>query len=113
MEILYTHSKKPTHEIKRITLLKMNFLIDLDNIFKHYLSDDARDKNELILDMFLTAIPIIESFAKSYLINNKHTLHKIQKKIFNQLYKDAEDCEEKLIKDNVSLRNFFRLCKNN
>lgn len=91
-DFIYSFKKgEPTHEIKNY-VTENEFSIDLDNIFKHYLSDDSRDKNELILDMFLTAIPIIESFAKSYLINHKHTLYtKFKKNYFNQLYKDAED----------------------
>jgi len=91
-DFIYSFKKgEPTHEIK-IYHSENEFSNDLDNIFKHYLADEDRDKNELIMDMFLTAIPLIESFAKTFLKNHKHNLYtKFKKDYFNQLYKNAED----------------------
>jgi len=91
-DFIYSFKKgEPTHEIK-IYHSENEFSNDLDNIFKHYLADEDRDKNELIMDMFLTAIPLIESFAKTFLKNNKHNLYtKFKKDYFNQLYKNVED----------------------
>jgi putative DNA methylase len=91
-DFIYSFKKgEPTHEIK-IYHSENEFANDLDNIFKHYLADEGRDKNELIMDMFLTAIPLIESFAKTFLKNHKHNLYtKFKKDYFNQLYKNAED----------------------
>jgi len=91
-DFIYSFKKgEPTHEIK-IYHSENEFSNDLDNIFKHYLADEDRDKNELIIDMFLTAIPLIESFAKTFLKNNKHNLYtKFKKNYFNKLYKNAKD----------------------
>jgi hypothetical protein len=91
-DFIYSFKKgEPSHEIK-IYHSENEFSNDLDNIFKHYLADEDRDKNELIMDMFLTAIPLIESFAKTFLKNHKHNLYtKFKKDYFNQLYKNAED----------------------
>jgi len=91
-DFIYSFKKsEPTHELK-IYHSENEFSNDLDNIFKHYLADEDRDKNELIMDMFLTAIPLIESFAKTFLKNNKHNLYlKFKKDYFNQLYKNVED----------------------
>jgi hypothetical protein len=91
-DFIYSFKKgEPNHKIKNY-IAEDEFAIDLNNIFKHYLTKNERDKNDLILDMFLAAIPIIESFSKSYLMNNKHTLYTtFNKNYFNQLYKDAKD----------------------
>lgn len=91
-DFIYSFQKaEPTHEIK-VYHSENEFSNNLDNVFKHYLADEDRDKNELILDMFLTAIPLIESFAKTFLKNHKHNLYtKFKKDYFNQLYKNAED----------------------
>ena len=91
-DFIYSFKKgEPNHKIKNY-IAEDEFAIDLNNIFKHYLTKNEIYKNDLILDMFLAAIPIIESFSKSYLMNNKHTLYTtFNKNYFNQLYKDAKD----------------------
>lgn len=63
------------------------FTHDLDVLFKKYL-DKEHDKNQIILDMFLEAIPLIEGFAKSYLKKNgSHSLYKhFNKTYMNKLY---------------------------
>lgn len=88
-DFIYSFIKRePSHKIKKYQS-ENEFSNDLDNIFKHYLANKGRNKNELIIDMFLTAIPLIESFAKSFLINHKHNLYtKFKKDYFNLLYKD-------------------------
>ena len=91
-DFIYSFKKgEPTHELK-FYHSENDFATDLDNIFKHFLANEDRDKNELIMDMFSTAIPLIESFAKTFLNNHEHNLYtKFKKEYFNQLYKNAED----------------------
>lgn len=91
-DFIYSFQKsEPKHELK-IYNSENEFAVDLDNVFKHYLSEQKRDKNDLIMDMFLTAIPLIESFSKSFLKNHNHSLYsKFKKDYFNQLYKNAEN----------------------
>jgi len=58
------------------------FALDLNKIFKKHLKKNV-NKNNLILKMFLEAIPLIDGFAKSYLVkHNFHTLYSI----FNKNY---------------------------
>jgi putative DNA methylase len=91
-DFIYSFKKaKPKFDIKNYES-EEEFSIDLDNIFKQHLSNENTDKNDLILDMFLEAIPIIESFSKSYLMRHKHNLYTtFNKNYFNQLYKDGKD----------------------
>lgn len=90
-DFIYSFKKsEPIQELK-VYHSENEFSIDLDNIFKKYIIDEVRDKNDLILDMFLTAIPLIEGFAKSFLKTNKHSLFtKFKKDYFNKLYQDAK-----------------------
>ncbi len=65
-EIIYTSEKQ--------------FIQDLDSLFKSYLHQETEDRNTLIKEMFLNAIPLIECFSKTYLIENKHSLYSYFKK---------------------------------
>jgi len=91
-DFIYSFIKaKPDNDLKYYHSEK-EFAYDLDNIFKIYLGKAGKDKNDLIMEMFASAIPLIEGFSKSYLINHKHNLYTIFKKdYFNQLYKNAEN----------------------
>lgn len=91
-DFIYSFKKSESSRELKIYHSENDFAVELDNIFKHYLKIKEKDKNELIMDMFITAIPLIESFSKTYLINNNHNLYKIFKKdYFKNLYKYAKD----------------------
>ena len=68
------------------------FAIDLDDIFKKYLSV-SQDKNILILEIFLKAIPLIDGFAKTYLnAHNSHSLYKhFNKNYLSKLFINNEN----------------------
>jgi putative DNA methylase len=89
-DFIYSFKKsKTTLKLKNYTS-EDEFSNDIDKIFGEFLEDDEKDKNELILEMFLSAIPLIESFAKTYLINKNHNLYsRFKKDYFNKLYKNA------------------------
>lgn len=89
-DFIYSFKKEePTYKVKSYTSQE-DFAIELDTIFKHYLGKKDINKNDLIMEMFLTAIPLIEGFSKSFLKNHNHTLYtKFKKDYFNQVYKNA------------------------
>ncbi|MGA7194332.1 MAG: DNA methyltransferase [Anaerolineales bacterium] len=63
------------------------FWNDLHTIFSNYLSRVKSDKNGTIRTMFLEAMPCIESFAKTYLLDKNHDLYSSMKKdYFDHLY---------------------------
>ena len=68
------------------------FAIDLDYIFKRYITKN-QDKNSVILEMFLEAMPLIDGFAKSYLrARGVHALYKhFNKRYLSKLYPTNED----------------------
>ena len=80
--------KKTSNKLQKKTYNdEMLFCKDLENIFNSHFEKINSDKNDLIKKMFLEAIPIIESFSKSYLLENKHNLYNIFKKdYFDHLY---------------------------
>lgn len=89
-DFIYSFQKNESSKELKDYQSEVEFSNDLDNIFKQYLTNEEKNKNELILDMFLNAIPLIESFAKTYLKKNNHNLYaKFKKDYFNQLYKNA------------------------
>lgn len=79
-DFIYDFKKsKPCHVLKNYTS-ETEFKTDLDNIFKKWLLTDEDNRNNLVSGMFLEAIPIIEGFSKSFLLNNKHDLYSFFKK---------------------------------
>lgn len=89
-DFIYSFNKsEPTYQLKSYTS-EDEFSEELETIFKKYLTPTNQDKNELIVDVFLSAIPIIESFSKTYLNTKSHSLYnKFNKNYLHQLYKDA------------------------
>jgi len=72
--------KKTEPRLEKSYQSEQQFAYDLDNLFKSYLHQTTSDKNALIKEMFLSAIPLIEYFAKSYLVENQHSLYTFFKK---------------------------------
>jgi putative DNA methylase len=73
-DFIYDFKKtNPIHKLKNYTS-EDAFKNDLDGIFKKWISKDDVHRNDLLLDMFLEAIPVIEGFSKSYLLSNQHDL---------------------------------------
>ena len=63
------------------------FWDDLNAVFSDHFEKINADKNDLIREMFLEAMPVIETFSKSYLLKNKHNLYAtIKKDYFDHLY---------------------------
>ena len=68
-----------------------DFETDLDKILSKHIRDfkkEMNNRNEVIKDMFLEAIPLIESFTESYLNKNKdHNLYShFNKKYMDKMY---------------------------
>lgn len=65
-----------------------SFWEELDGIFKQNLAkNDDTDRNEIIRRMFLEAMPKIQSFSRTYLLDNDHNLYSLMKKdYFGDLY---------------------------
>lgn len=83
--------KKSKGSINKQYINETEFVRDLDAVFKTYITQITQDRNRLIREMFLKAIPIIEDFCKSLLSNNKHTLYSFFKKNYmKDLYKYVE-----------------------
>ena len=84
--------KKPKNQQKFKTYdSEQDFIGDLDKIIKEYMKafeNDSTDRNELILQMFKTTLPKIETFAKANLKNGtQHTLYKVFNKAYlNRIY---------------------------
>jgi len=75
-DFIYVFKKAAPNYIVTEYKSEAQLAMDLDGIFKKYLSG-SQDKNTLILEMFLKAIPLIDGFAKSYLrVRNSHSLYK-------------------------------------
>lgn len=63
------------------------FWNDLNSLFISHFQTLDNNRDDLIKKMFLDAIPLIESFSKTYLLNNKHELYATLKKdYFDHLY---------------------------
>lgn len=79
-DFIYAFIKSKPHHPLKIFNTEKEFKDQLDCIFKNWISDVAIDKNGIMMGMFLEAIPLIESFSKSYLVNNGHNLYSHFKK---------------------------------
>ena len=86
-DFIYVFKKETVpHPIKEYNN-EDSFISDLDKIFIRHL-EDFSDRNETILTVFKEAIPIIEGFAKSYLVNHpQHNLYShFNKTYLSKLY---------------------------
>lgn len=65
-----------------------DFTNDLHSVFlKYFNTNNDLDKYSLLMNMFNEAIPLIEGFAKSYLITQSHNLYaKFNKSYLNKIY---------------------------
>ena len=72
-----------------------DFIHDIDNIFLQKIDCNDKNRNEVILQMFADAIPLIDAFAKTYLRTNgtHHLYTHFNKKYLAKLY-DSENEDE-------------------
>ena len=65
-----------------------DFIYDIDNIFLKDISCSDENRNEMILQMFVDAIPLIDAFAKTYLRTKgiHHLYSHFNKKYLSKLY---------------------------
>jgi hypothetical protein len=89
-DFIYSFQKaKPQFKLK-VYESEEEFYRDISDIFEPYIKAQSSNKNDTIIKMFLNAIPLIESFARTYLKNNKHDLYsKFKKDYFNNLYQNG------------------------
>ena len=88
-DFIYVFKKSdPTYDL--VTYASEDaFKTDLENIFTPKM-ENVEDRNEAIVDMFTAAIPLIDGFAKTYLMEaGKHNLYDYFKKNFlDKLYEN-------------------------
>lgn len=65
-DFIYTFKKVDSIPVKVYTT-EEDFIYDIDNIFLKDISCSDENRNEMILQMFVDAIPLIDAFAKTYL----------------------------------------------
>ena len=74
-DFIYVLKKSPTPNNLPRYHDETSFTLDLDNLFSGFLTNVV-DRNETLLAVFKRAIPIIEGFSKSYLLEHKeHSLY--------------------------------------
>jgi DNA modification methylase len=86
-DFIYVFKKDSEYLINSRHQTEKLFWDELQNIFNKYLKKIDVDRNDLIKEMFLEAMPVIESFSKNYLLKNEHNLYATLKKdYFEDLY---------------------------
>ena len=79
-DFIYNFKKAaPNHKLKDYRS-ESEFKDELDGIFKKWILKEDVHRNDLLLEMFYEAIPVIEGFSKSYLLNKQHDLYSFFKK---------------------------------
>ena len=86
-DFIYTFKKTQNTPVKNY-LTEEEFIRDIDKIFLQDLSCGEEDRNDLILQMFKDAIPLIDAFAKTYLRKNAghHLYEHFNKNYLAKLY---------------------------
>lgn len=86
-DFIYVFKKSSVNKKNKNYFSEQDFINDLELIFSKYLKNKATNKNIIIRNMFFEAIPVIENFAKTYLLSNKHQLYShFKKNYFDHLY---------------------------
>lgn len=85
--LFYTFKKVDSIPVKVYTT-EEDFIYDIDNIFLKDISCSDENRNEMILQMFVDAIPLIDAFAKTYLRTKgiHHFILPFHKKYLSKLY---------------------------
>lgn len=93
-DFIYTFRKVANNPVK-IYKDEEDFIHDIDNIFLQKIDCNDKNRNEVILQMFADAIPLIDAFAKTYLRTNgtHHLYTHFNKKYLAKLY-DSENEDE-------------------
>lgn len=86
-DFIYTFKKVDSIPVKVYTT-EEDFIYDIDNIFLKDISCSDENRNEMILQMFVDAIPLIDAFAKTYLRTKgiHHLYSHFNKKYLSKLY---------------------------
>lgn len=86
-DFIYTFKKVDSTPVKVYTT-EEDFIYDIDNIFLKDISCSDENRNEMILQMFVDAIPLIDAFAKTYLRTKDihHLYSHFNKKYLSKLY---------------------------
>jgi len=85
-DFIYTFKKSYSAPIRAYSR-EQDFFADINSIFKSYIEPGLENRNEVVVNMLLAAVPAIESFAKSYLRDNKHYLYsKFADNFLEELY---------------------------
>lgn len=93
-DFIYTFKKAEIAPVKNYNT-EEEFIVDIDNIFLRDIECNDENRNEIILQMFEDAIPLIEAFAKTYLKKNvNHRLYEhFNKKYLAKLYNTSNEDE--------------------
>lgn len=93
-DFIYTFKKVEVAPVKTYTS-EGEFIRDIDNIFLRDIDCNDENRNEIILQMFEDAIPLINAFAKTYLVeNDNHQLYDhFNKKYLAKLYDTTNEDE--------------------
>ena len=90
-DYIYVFTKNVSYKPLFIYNDEASFVKELDDHFKEYLTKKSDDVNKSILEMFKTALPKIEGFAKSYLKEHQHNLfNHFNKTYFNKYLKNGQ-----------------------
>lgn len=86
-DYIYVFKKTNNKPVIKTYDSEEKFWNDLNTLFTNHFQTLDNNRDDLIKKMFLDAIPLIESFSKSYLSKDKHELYAILKKdYFDHLY---------------------------
>lgn len=93
-DFIYTFKKVYIDPIKNYTS-ESEFIHDIDHIFLRDIERNNENRNDIILQMFQDAIPLIDAFAKTYLkVNATHQLYDhFNKKYLAKLYDTTNEDE--------------------
>lgn len=86
-DYIYVFRKTNDKPITKTYKDQETFWTDLNSLFTTHFQTLDNNRDDLIKKMFLDAIPVIESFSKTFLSENKHELYATLKKdYFEHLY---------------------------
>lgn len=93
-DFIYTFKKVEVAPVKTY-VSEGEFIKDIDNIFLRDIDCNDENRNDIILQMFVDAIPLINAFAKTYLRgNDNHQLYEhFNKKYLAKLYDKTNEDE--------------------